>query len=108
MMTLFPVPNRLNEIDVSDYRGQVGAHWRELRVAKFRYQTGFVVELQKHGMQVSKQSVSNWERGHRLPAELNDWPLIAAVLGVGVEDLLPPYIPSRFKREAAPSKNSVR
>jgi hypothetical protein len=103
-----PYDNRLSAIDVSDYRGQVGAHWRELRVAKFRYQTGFVVELQKYGMQVSKQSVSNWEHGTRFPIELNDWPLIAAVLGGGVEDLLPPYVPSRSNREAAPYKNSVR
>jgi transcriptional regulator with XRE-family HTH domain len=93
-----PYDNRLSAIDVSEYRGQVGAHWRQLREAKIRYQTDFADELQKHGMKVSKQSVSNWEHGTRFPIELNDWPLIAAVLGVGVEDLLPPYIPSRSKR----------
>jgi transcriptional regulator with XRE-family HTH domain len=59
-----------------------------LRRARFSTQAEFAAALTKSGFKVTTPTVSEWERGFRMPS-LADLPTIAATLGVPVQSLIP-------------------
>jgi transcriptional regulator with XRE-family HTH domain len=66
----------------------VGRHWSRLRRKRFRTQGAFAAALTKNGMQITTPTVSEWERGFRMP-NLSDLPVIAATLEVPLHRLIP-------------------
>jgi transcriptional regulator with XRE-family HTH domain len=68
--------------------GTVGRLWVRLRRERFSTQAEFAAALTRHGYKVTGATVSEWERGFRMP-NLADLPLIAATLDVPVQSLIP-------------------
>jgi transcriptional regulator with XRE-family HTH domain len=68
--------------------GAVGRHWHRLRRERFSTQAEFAAALTKRGYKITVATVSEWERGFRMP-NLTDLPMIAATLEVPVQSLIP-------------------
>jgi len=66
----------------------VGRHWTRLRRERFATQAEFAAALTKNGFKITTPTVSEWERGFRMPS-LADLPLIAVTLEVPVQSLIP-------------------
>lgn len=75
--------------DPSTYRGRFAARLRELRLKRYDTQDAFVAGLHKHGVDVTKATVSGWEIGIRFP-DPNSLPGIASALGCSPQLLFPP------------------
>ena len=71
------------------YRGRFGANLRAARAKRFDSQQEFADRLAENGLTVTKQSVSSWETGFRLPT-IDTLPIIAETLGVSIRSLIPP------------------
>jgi transcriptional regulator with XRE-family HTH domain len=72
-----------------NWQGTVGRHWVRLRRKHYGTQAEFAAALTKNGMKITTPTVSEWERGFRMP-NLVDLPVIAATLQVPVQSLIPP------------------
>lgn len=95
----------LAPVDMSTYRGQVGFNLRRLRMKKFDTQISLVEAMQQYGVFIHKNTVSNWERGDRLPA-IEILPVLAHVLGCRVRTLVPE--PLRSKPDPPSSRYSEK
>jgi len=71
-----------------NWPGTVGRHWVRLRRKRFATQAEFAAALTKNGYSVTVPTVSEWERGFRMP-NLAELPLIALTLAVPVQSLIP-------------------
>lgn len=83
------MPRPPDDVDTSTFRGRFGANLRTLRRKKFETREQFREALVAAGMTTTMATISRWESGRNIP-ELNEWPIIAAVLGCDVRRLLPP------------------
>lgn len=80
----------LNNHTPTNYRERWGQNLRRLRQKRFDTMEKFAVALHEAGLEgMTKQSVSHYELGYRVP-DLNHWPTFAAVLGISIRSLLPP------------------
>lgn len=80
----------LKEYTPEDYREIWALNFRKLRTRKFDNQDEFVLALAHQGLEVTKGTVSHWERGFRLPS-IEHLPVIAAALGCQIARLTPKY-----------------
>jgi DNA-binding transcriptional regulator YiaG len=71
-----------------NWSGTVGRHWVRLRRKLFATQAEFAAALTRNGLKVTTPTVSEWERGFRMP-NLSDLLAIAATLEVPVQSLIP-------------------
>jgi transcriptional regulator with XRE-family HTH domain len=71
-----------------NWPGTVGRLWVRLRRERFATQAEFAAALTKNGLKITGATVSEWERGFRMPC-LDDLPTIAATLEVPVQSLIP-------------------
>lgn len=85
----------LKDYTPESYRQFWGLNFRNLRTKKFDGQDDFVDALAQHGLEVTKGTVSHWERGFRLPS-IEQLPYIAMALfgsatKANMAKLLPAY-----------------
>ena len=74
--------------NLDSYRGRFAANLRKLREKKFETIDDFVDALGVTGLESTRQTVSSWETGRRIPT-IDALPAIATTLHVSIRLLIP-------------------
>lgn len=76
------------EPNITTYQGRFAARLRELREKRGKSVAEMVDAYRTQGLEVAASTIYGWENATRTPA-IEQFPLIAAALGVSVRNLLP-------------------